>query len=219
MGNGDRHSEAQEVELITDPIQLAEAESYNVIKQYRLIEDMVSSFLDPERPFKLRPSHLLTLHRAALQGISPLAGVWRPGAVKISGSGHARPDAWEVPERVEELCDYVNDMWTEKSPLHLASYVMWRLNWIHPFTDGNGRTSRAVSYLVLCIRLRMLLPGRTAIPQQIEQEKTPYYKALEAADDAYAAGKIDLTAMKNVLGPMLAKQLHAVYTDSETGGE
>jgi Fic family protein len=69
-----------------------------------------------------------------------------------------------------------------KKPLHLASYVMWRLNWIHPFTDGNGRTSRAVSYLVLCIRLRALLPGKLTIPEQIEQDKTPYYRALEAAE-------------------------------------
>lgn len=42
MASGDRHSEAQEVELITDPIRLAEAESYNVIKQYRQIEEMVA---------------------------------------------------------------------------------------------------------------------------------------------------------------------------------
>jgi Fic family protein len=116
----------------------------------------------------------------------------------------------------------VNEKWLVKKPLHLASYVMWRLNWIHPFTDGNGRTSRAVSYLVLCIRLKMLLPGRMTIPQQIEQEKTPYYQALEAADDAWAAGKIDLTAMKKLLGAMLARQLHAIYqdsTDSDAGGE
>ncbi len=48
------------------------------------------------------------------------------------------------------------------------------------------------------------------IPQQIEQEKTPYYKALEAADNAWAAGRIDLMAMKGLLGAMLAKQLHVL---------
>ena len=180
---------------------------------------MVDYFLDPERPFKLRPSHIATLHREALQGISPLAGLWRPSSVEIQGSRHKPPQAWEVPERIEELCDYVNENWMVKRPLHLASYVMWRLNWIHPFTDGNGRTSRAVSYLVLCIRLRTLLPGKLTIPEQIEQGKTPYYCALEAADEAWSGGKIDLTEMKELLGAMLAKQLHAVYEESETGGE
>jgi Fic family protein len=96
---------------------------------------------------------------------------------------------------------------------------MWRLNWIHSFTDGNGRTSRAVSYLVLCIRLRALLPGRLTIPEQIEQDRTPYYRALEAADNAWADGRIDLSAMKQLLGAMLAKQLHAIYEESGSGGE
>jgi Fic family protein len=159
------------------------------------------------------------LHRAALEGISGTAGVWRPGGVAIHGSKHTPPQAFEVPERIEELCDYVNEKWMDKKPIHLASYVMWRLNWIHPFTDGNGRTSRAVSYMVLCIRLKTLLPGRKMIPEQIEQNKAPYYKALEAADLAWAKDEIDLTEMKKLLGSMLASQLHAVYQESESGGE
>lgn len=65
----------------------------------------------------------------------------------------------------------------------------------------------------------MLPPGSLTIPQQIEQNKTPYYKALEEADDAWAAGRIDLTAMKQLLGSMLAKQLHHIYEQSEAGGE
>ncbi|HEV2577915.1 MAG TPA: Fic family protein [Acidobacteriaceae bacterium] len=219
MADDTRHSKAQEVEIARDPDDLARLESYNTIKQYRKIEEMVGYFIEPEHPFKLRPSHILTLHRAALEGISATAGVWRPAGVSIGGSKHTPPDAFQVPERIEDLCDYINEKWDEKSPLHLAAYVMWRLNWIHPFTDGNGRTSRAVSYLVLCIRLNMLPPGRMTIPQQIEQEKTPYYKALEAADEACDHLKIDLTAMKELLGAMLAKQLHAIYEHSEAGAD
>jgi hypothetical protein len=64
-----------------------------------------------------------------------------------------------------------------------------------------------------------LLPGRLTIPQQIEQDRTPYYRALEAADAAWAEGRIDLTAMKQLLGSMLAKQLHATYEESGSGGE
>jgi Fic family protein len=129
------------------------------------------------------------------------------------------PDAFRVPELIEELCDYINERWTEKSPLHLASYVMWKLNWIHPFTDGNGRTSRAASYLILCLRLGYLLPGKLTIPEQIAANKTPYYKALEAADIAWEQGIIDLSAMKELLGAMLAAQLVAVHEESQFGGE
>jgi Fic family protein len=219
MADETRHSKALDAELITDADELARKESFNVIAQYRAVAEMVESFLEPERPFKLRPSHLLHLHRAALQGISSYAGNFRPSGIEIGKSKHEAPPAHRVPELVEELCDYVNEKWTEKSPIHLAAYVMWRLNWIHPFTDGNGRTSRAVSYLVLCVRLNALLPGKVTIPEQIEQERTPYYKALEAADEAWRSGKIDLTEMKALLATMLARQLHALYQQSEAGGE
>jgi Fic family protein len=219
MADETRHSRALDAQIITDPDELAQKESFNVIEQFRAVADMVETFLQPDRPFKLRPSHLLHLHRAALDGITAYAGNWRPAGIEIGDSKHKPPAAFEVPERVEELCDYVNEKWTEKSPLHLAAYVMWRLNWIHPFTDGNGRTSRAVFYLVLCIRLRALLPGRLTIPEQIEQDRTPYYRALEAADDAWAEGRIELSAMKQLLGAMLAKQLHAIYEESGSGGE
>lgn len=113
----------------------------------------------------------------------------------------------------------MNEKWNEKSPLHLASYVMWKLNWIHPFTDGNGRTSRAASYLILCVKLGYLLPGKLTIPEQISADKRPYYKALEEADIAWSEGKINLTAMKELLGSMLAAQLVAVHEDSQFGGE
>jgi Fic family protein len=219
MADETRHSRALDAQIITDPDELAQKESFNVIEQFRAVADMVETYLQPDRPFKLRPSHLLHLHRAALDGITAYAGNWRPAGIEIGDSEHKPPAAFEVPERVEELCDYVNEKWTEKSPLHLAAYVMWRLNWIHPFTDGNGRTSRAVSYLVLCIRLRALLPGRLTIPEQIEKDKTPYYRALEAADNAWTEGRIELTAMKQLLGAMLAKQLHAIYEESGSGGE
>jgi Fic family protein len=162
---------------------------------------------------------LQTLHRVALMGLSVYAGNWRPAGIAIEGSRHAPPDSFRIPELIEELCDYVNERWDEKSPLHLASYVMWKLNWIHPFTDGNGRTSRAASYLILCLRLGYLLPGKLTIPEQISADKTPYYKALEAADIAWGEGKIDLSAMKALLGSMLAAQLVAVHEDSQFGGE
>jgi Fic family protein len=61
---------------------------------------------------------------------------------------------------------------------------------------GNGRTSRAVSYLVLCIRLGTLLPGKLTIPEQIERDRGPYYKALEAADDAWVNDVIDLKVIR-----------------------
>ena len=219
MADEVRHSQALEAELIRDPELVAQTEVQNGLKQFEAVVKMVENFLDPDRPFKFRPSHLQHLHRIALMGLSGYAGNWRPSGVEIQGSRHTPPDPFMIPELIEDLCDYVNDKWKEKSPLHLASYVMWKLNWIHPFTDGNGRTSRAASYLILCIRLGYLLPGKLTIPEQIAADKTPYYEALEAADSSWSAGRIDLSAMKKLLGSMLAAQLVAVHKDSQSGAE
>jgi Fic family protein len=111
---------------------------------------------------------------------------------------------------MQEMCDYVSDNWHEQSPFHLAAYVMWRINWIHPFPDGNGRTSRIASYVVLSTALGNELPGAPSIPQQIQNNRTNYFKALEEADAAAREQKIDVTAMEEMLKNMLANQLLSV---------
>lgn len=92
------------------------------------------------------------------------------------------------------------------------------MNWIHPFTDGNGRTARAFSYLLLCLRLGYRLPGRNTIPAQIARDKNPYYKALEAADGQWESKKLGLTALEKLLAHLLAEQLASVH-DQATGSE
>lgn len=93
---------------------------------------------------------------------------------------------------------------------------MWRLNWIHPFSDGNGRTSRMVSYLVLSVKLAMLLPGHDTIPDQIVDNRKPYFNALEAADRAASQGIVDLSEMEALIERMLAVQL-AIVMETATG--
>ena len=214
----ERHSQALEPALVTDPDEIARIEARNGVLQMDTVTEMIEYFSHPERKFKLRPSQLLTLHRIALDGLSSYAGNWRPAGIEIKGSKHQPIGAHLVPEEIEHLCDYVNDNWDRSSPLHLAAYALWKLNWIHPFTDGNGRTARALSYLLLCIRLSYRLPGRTTIPAQIARDKNPYYKALEAADKEWETKKINLAVLEKLLADLLAEQLASVH-DQATGSE
>jgi Fic family protein len=218
MSDEERHSKALETEIISDPEERARQEAKNGLRQFDEVIEQINYWLRPERPFKLRPSAILSLHRRALEGISHFAGVPRPGGIEIKGSKHQPPGAHLVAELLEQLCDYINENWAKSSPLHVAAYVLWRMNWIHPFVDGNGRTSRAVSYLVLCVRLGYVLPGTQTIPEQISRNKDPYYKALEAADQANATGKIDLTEMEKLLESLLASQLVSVIDAARSKG-
>lgn len=206
-----RHSKALDADLISDPDERARAEVRNGLRQFDLGMEIVADALSKGARYRLRPSALLALQRAALDGISLYAGNYRPAGIKIQGSRHTPPGAHLVPELVEDMCDYVNENWATATPVHLAAYLMWRLNWIHPFVDGNGRTSRTISYVVLCVRLGFRLPGTKTIPEQIEKDRTAYFRALDEADSAYKRGKIDVSLMEAVIEGLLAKQLTNVY--------
>ena len=208
--NDRRDSKALEPELITDPTAKAEAEARNGLRQYDAGIKTVQSALD-RGSLKLRPSLVLALHREALAGISMYAGNFRPAGVEIQGSKHEPPGAHLVPEHIEDMCDYVNDHWQNATPIHLGAYLMWRLNWIHPFADGNGRTSRILSYVVLSIRAGAVLPGTPTIPDQIVDNRTPYFDALDGADTAWKTDRIDLTKMEELLASLLARQLAGFY--------
>jgi len=206
----DRHSHADEPQLVKDPELVARIESENSLRQFDAAMEELELWLADDR-YKLRPSLIYKLHRILLEGLSQYAGVPRTTKVRIRGSGHVPPEASQVPALVEELCDYVNEHWSERSAVHLAAYVLWRMNWIHPFVDGNGRTARIISYLVLCAHSKNSLPGPLTIPEQISKNKQPYYRALESADQAYLKGHLDISMLEELISAHLANQLLDFY--------
>lgn len=163
----------------------------------------------------ITPSLLLELQRLAVNQVYRCAGHFRDDAVTL-GVSHEPPHHTLVPNLVDEMCDYIKKQW-DRPAVHLASYAMWRLNWIHPFFGGNGRTARAFSYLVLCARLGFALPaGEKNIPELIAYNRTPYYEALRRADASWAHGRLDLADMEDLLSGLLAEQLVGVH-DLATG--
>jgi Fic family protein len=152
----------------------------------------------------------MELNRVAVDGLLASPGAYRLGSISISNSRHNPPPPQEVPGHIDNMCAYVEEHWSS-TPVHLSAYLMWRLNWIHPFNDGNGRTSRAVSYLTLCARLGFRLPGTKTIPERIAESKQPYYDALDLADDAWNRGVVDVSAMERLLADNLAAQLVEIH--------
>jgi Fic family protein len=192
----------------------ATLEAENGIRQYDRVIEYIEEGRQLGDQWRLRQRMLLDLQRIAVEGIEAVPGVYRSTPIEITDAQHVPPDAHLVPTLVEEMCDYVNDKWATASALHLAAYVMWRLNWIHPFIDGNGRTSRAMSYIVLSVKMDYVLPGRTTIPALIAEDKKPYYAALEAADAAARENTTDVSAMETLLGELLGAQFLSVIRDA-----
>lgn len=198
--------------------QKARQEALNTLRQYDRMVELINETLRRPQRFRLRPSAMQELNRISIKNIEAEAGRWRDVPIVIDGSRHQPPSAEDVPKHIDDLCDYVNEHWNDRSPFHLAAFVMWRLNWIHPFVDGNGRTTRAVSYYVLCAKLGFHMPGVTTVPEMIAQNKDPYYKALEAADAAEQKGSLDVSEMEYLLSDLLAKQMVLALQRAEAPG-
>ena len=196
-----------------DEQQRARLEAENGFRQLEQGIEIIRYYLEPGRPFALRPGLILDLQKIAVDGLEPYPGQWRKSQVAISKSSHQPPGPHLVEGLVTEMCEYVNNNLHVKTAFHLSAYVMWRHNWIHPFADGNGRTSRVLSYIVLSLCTGYALPGSPTIPEQIQEDRTGYFRALEAADKAWADGnKLDISVMEEMLMGMLAKQLLSVIS-------
>src|SRR5215831_13295461 len=109
----DRHSKAEDAQLLTDPDEIARREAENGLRQFNLAIEIIATYVrDRERPFKLRAGPILQLHKAALDGLHRLAGTFRNTPVKIGGSPHQPPEAAFVSDEVQLMCEYINENWS-----------------------------------------------------------------------------------------------------------
>lgn len=116
------------------------------------------------------------IHALILHGIDrENAGRYRTVPVMISGSTHMPPQPYLIEKQMEDFIIRFRQMEEEKvHSVLIAAYLHDELVRIHPFIDGNGRTSR------LLMNLYLLRNGYVIITLKGSNEsKISYYKALE----------------------------------------
>ncbi|MBV9551128.1 MAG: Fic family protein [Alphaproteobacteria bacterium] len=146
----------------------------------------------------------------AVQFLSHEPGAYRQGEVMIANSSHDPPRAKDVPGHMVDFLRQLSRRSGKNEGIGAASYALWRLNWIHPFIQGNGRTARALCYFVLCKELKMWLPGNPIIPERIRKTRPRYEAGLEYADKIYKeSGRIDLSKIEAYLNDLLTQQLNS----------
>ena len=120
---------------------------------------------------------LLQIHQLILQSIdNQNAGKYRNVQVLISGAKHIPPQPFLVPKQMEDLFIWYNENKDQLHPIELSAEMHERLVTIHPFIDGNGRTSRLLMNLIL---LQNGFP--IAILKGDTESRLNYYGALETA--------------------------------------
>ncbi len=118
------------------------------------------------------------IHALVLHGISrENAGRYRSVPVMISGSTNVPPQPYLIEKHMENFILKFRELEREGAhPVVIAAYLHDELVRIHPFIDGNGRTSR------LLMNLYLLRRGYTLVNLKGSDEaKSSYYKALEAS--------------------------------------
>ena len=188
-----------------DPELYARIQERNLLRQYDLLTNCVEiGFAKDIEAFDKYT--LWALNGVAVANIAQFGGRYREQPVYIGQ--HIPPHFDRVPHLMDQCISMVHENWTNiEHPAYLAAYVLWRLNWIHPFVEGNGRTARAACYYLLCMKQGALLPGTKIVPERIRENRQPYYEALRVADEKWNEGQLDVSQLADYLEALLEAQL------------
>lgn len=135
------------------------------------------------------------IHAIVLHGIDrENAGKYRTVPVMISGSRHLPPQPYLIEKQMEDFMIRFAEMEAEHvHPILIAAYLHDELVRIHPFIDGNGRTSR------LLMNMYLLRHGYTLVSLKSDnQAKIHYYEALEKSHTQEDRSDFNLVVAKSV---------------------
>lgn len=143
-------------------------EAINHEKAILYLNDLVKEY-NPITEWNIKNIHQLVLKNIDDEN----AGRYRRENVTIKGATHIPPDYLKVPELMEKLVlNYKN--WNNFHPIIQAALLHGELVKIHPFIDGNGRTSR------LLMNLDLMNHGYNPVIIK-KEDRLKYYEALDKA--------------------------------------
>lgn len=151
-------------------------EVQNAIKVYEHIQDI--------NPFNQKD--LLKYHSMLMSALVPDAGSYRKGQVGVFDHDKAvfmAPPADRVPTLMNELYDYINH---HDENIFIKSCVFhYEFEFIHPFSDGNGRMGRLLQTCLLAKEEELFyyLP----VESIIKKKQQDYYDAISKSNQEGAS--------------------------------
>jgi len=143
-------------------------------------------------------------------------GVFRKVQVVVkneeTGEAILKPPAFvEVPHLIGKLMEFLNsDLAKEIHPVLLAGITHYFLVAVHPFVEGNGRTARAFSTLVL-IKSGYDIKRFFSLEEHFDSDPLAYYQALAEVDkQAVDVRDRDLTSWLEYFTGVVAIELEKV---------
>lgn len=157
-------------------------EIWNIERAMKYVEDAAQPKAALSEQF-IRELHSLTVQNLKREG-DRTPGAYRVTPVAIAGSAHHPPDAVQVPGYMQELVEFINRDDAPKYDLIKVAQAHHRFSWIHPFSNGNGRVVRLLTYAMLIkYGFNVKHGGRVLNPTAVFcNDRETYYDMLAQAD-------------------------------------
>lgn len=168
-----------------------DTDSNSSIVEIRNMESAMSFIDDNIRKAKVDHRFIANLHKMVVNGLpkppqgegDKTPGKYRSIQVFIGGADHLPPDPKDVRKKMEELFGWLNKNDPPKYDLLKIAIAHHRFMWVHPFTNGNGRTGRLLTYGLLVKAGFNVDVGRILNPSAVFcSDRNKYYEALSKAD-------------------------------------
>jgi len=138
--------------------------------------DYLYSLVEKGKNNTVSERFIRSLNQIVMQDIDrEWAGKYRNSGVIIGGADHKPPEALEIPRLMQNLIAWVGDNNKKIHPVELASILHHKLVFIHPFFDGNGRTSRLTMNIIL-------MHSGFPLVVILKNDRKRYYSTLSQAD-------------------------------------
>lgn len=201
--------------LAGETVPEADPEDVRELLNYRRAFDFVSEYLGSGGPVSeglIREIHKRLVER--VRGGQAAPGEYRTvqNYVVNSATGetiYTPPPAYDVPVRMAEMVAWLNEP-GEVHPVLAGGVAQFQLVHVHPFLDGNGRTSRLLSTLCL-YRAGYDFKRLFAISEFYDRDRGSFYRAIQSVRDR----GMDMTGWLEFFTEGLATQLGEVRERGE----
>jgi len=213
---GTRLTLAQSTRLLAgDTVPEADPDDVRELLNYRRAFEFVSGYLGHGGP--ITEGLVREIHKRLVEGVR--GGAAAPGEyrrvqnyVVNSATGatiYTPPAPHDVPELMRELVEWLNATGSVH-PVLASAVAQFQLVHIHPFLDGNGRTSRLLSTLCL-YRAGYDFKRLFTISEYYDRDRQSFYKAIQSVRER----GMELTGWLDFFTQGLAIQLDEVKARGE----
>lgn len=199
-----------ELLLAGQPAPGADPDDVRELLNYRDAFHLVSDYLDSGLP--ITEGLIREIHRRLVAGVR--GGQARPGEYRLAQNYvvnsltheiiYTPPPPGDVPDLMRDLVSWLNEP-GDVHPVLVSGVAQFQLVHIHPFLDGNGRTSRLLSTLCL-YRTGYDFKRLFTISEYYDRNRSAFYRALQSVREQ----DMDLTRWLDYFVSGLATQLGEV---------